>query len=337
MRHACDAGRRRTLRRWLAGAGIAIAGKQLAHAQAAAKPLPLVFILNPGHTAETSYWWPVLRQALAGLGWIEGRTVHFELRHGDHRPERIAALAREAIASNPALIWTAGPPPMILPVTRATASIPIVLGISGDVVSGGLATSLAHPGGNVTGMTLLVGELNGKLLESLKEVVPSLRNVGLLTNAVIPIAALERLLGEPARSLGLGLRIEAVSRVEQIGAALEALKRNGAEALVVENEPLLDQAMGEIAARSLAVRLPCISQAPGFAEAGGLLEFGADMAAMVRQSAAHIDRILRGAKPGDLPFEQPTRFVFLANAKTARELGLTLPPSILVRLDRVVE
>jgi putative ABC transport system substrate-binding protein len=336
MRGECNRSRRRSLRRIGCALGSAAAGIAAAGAQPA-RPLPLVAILNPGSEPPSRNWMPELRQALADLGWVEGRTVRFEIRHGDFRPDRIAALATHVIALAPNLIWTQGPPPMIAPITQATKTIPIVLGVSGEVVEAGLAKSLAHPAGNVTGMTLLVHELNAKVLEALKEAVPTMRRVGLLTNAVIPLPAQDRLVREPAHSLGLDLRAEAVSAPSQIGPALDALKKAGADALLIENEPLLAQSSSEVAARALALRLPSISQFSGFADSGGLLQLGADIVAMVRQSATHVDKILRGAKPGDLPLQQPTRIPFVVNLKTARALGLELPPSIMVRADRVVE
>ena len=336
MRQALDHGRRRSLRRIGASLGSVTVGVAASRARAT-EALPLVVILNTGNEASSLGWMPGFKQSLAGLGWVEGRTVRFRIRHGDYQPARIAALATEVIALRPNLIWTLGPPPMIAPIVQGTTTIPIVIGVSAELVEAGLAESLAHPGRNVTGMTLLLRELNAKVLETLKEVVPGMRRVGFLTNAVIPSRFFDRLVGEPARALGLEWRMEAVSAAGQIGAALDALKQAGADSLLVESEPLLAGSSHEIAARALALRLPSISQSSSFADAGGFLQLGADVYGMIRQSAGHVDKILRGAKPGDLPLEQPTRFPFVVNLKTARALAIKLPPSIMVRIDRVIE
>lgn len=297
--------------------------------------LPLIAILDTGPPRDLP-WMPGFKQGLAELGWVEGRSVRFETRYAEDRPDRMAALAQEVVTLKPDLIFTHGRAAMIRAVTQATATIPIVVGVSGDLVDAGFVKSLARPGGNVTGMTVLVSELDPKRLEMLKDAVPKIRRVGALINAQTPHRNSE-LLGEGARALGLQLHIERVSTPAEIRGALSALKKNGVDAVFVQDEPMLARSAPDVAALALTLKFPSISQSPGFAESGGLLQFGANIRETFRRSAGHVDRILRGAKPGDLPIEQPTKFELIVNLKTAKVLGLKMAPSVLLRADRVIE
>ena len=335
MRAVEDADKRQTLRcvsGVLVGVNIGISD---AAAQARAK-LPLIGILDPGPAHSTNPWLPAFKQALAGLGWAEGRTVAFEARYADHRPDLMAGLAREVIGLKPDLIFTYGSIAMVRIVAEATATIPIVVGVTGEFVATGLARSLARPGGNVTGMTLMIAEENAKRLEVMRDALPSTRRVGAL-NEFATTTAWDEAVAATARTLGFQLQIVRVAAPSEISGAIATLKNQGADALFMMDGPMLAQAAPEVTALALKLRLPSIAQSPGFADAGGLLQFGADIVELIRSSARHVDRILRGAKPEDLPIEQPTKFELVVNLNTAKALGLKIPPNVLARADRVVE
>lgn len=335
MKAVEDADKRQTLR-CVSGVLIGVTiGISHAAAQARSK-LPLIGILNPGPAQPASPWMPAFKQALAGLGWAEGRTVAFEPRHADHRPDLMAGLAREVIGLKPDLIFTYGSIAMVRIVAEATATIPIVVGVTGEFVAAGLARSLARPGGNVTGMTLMHAEAFAKRLEIMRDALPSTRRVGAL-NEFATTAASDDAFAATARTLGVQLQIVRVTAPSEISGAIATLKKQGADALFMMDGPMLAQAAPEVTALALKFRLPSIAQSPGFADAGGLLQFGADIVDLIRSSARHVDKILRGAKPEDLPIEQPTRFELVVNLNTAKALGLRITPAVLVRADRVVE
>jgi len=335
MKAVEDADKRQTLRcvsGVLIGVNIGISD---AAAQVRAK-LPLIGILDPGPAHSTSPWMAAFKQALAELGWAEGRTVAFEARYADHRPDLMAGLAREVIGLKPDLIFTHGPTATVRIVAEATATIPIVVGLTGEFVASGLAKSLARPGGNVTGMTLMHAEANAKRLEVIRDALPSTRRVGTLTEFA-NTTAWDEAFAATARTLGLQLQIVRVAAPSEISGAIARLKKQGADALFLIDGPMLAQAAPEVTALALKFRLPSIAQSSGFADAGGLLQFGADIVELFRSSARHVDKILRGAKPEDLPIEQPTKFELVVNLNTAKALGLKIPPNLLARADRVVE
>jgi putative tryptophan/tyrosine transport system substrate-binding protein len=297
---------------------------------------PLLAILDSGSPVGQGPWMLAFKQALAELGWVDGRSVRFETRHAENRLDRMAAAAKEVVTLKPDLIFTHGTSTMIRAVVQAAGTIPIVVGATGDPVAAGFAKSLARPGGNVTGMSLLYGELEQKRLEILKDAVPGIRRVGVLVNAVTASRYDEGLL-EATRPLDIQLEFQRVATPDEIRRAVTALKRRSADALLVQDEPLLARSVRDIAALALTLRLPSISQSSRFAESGGLLQFGADILDVFRRSAGHVDKILRGAKPGDVPIEQPTKFALIVNLKTAKALGLTIPPSLLARADQVID
>jgi ABC-type uncharacterized transport system substrate-binding protein len=305
-----------------------------AHAQGPSPPL--IAILDSGSPVGQGPWMLAFKQALAELGWVDGRSVRFETRHAGNRLDRMAAAAKEVVTLKPDLIFTHGTSTMIRAVVQAAGTIPIVVGATGDPVAAGFAKSLARPGGNVTGMSLLYGELEQKRLEILKDAVPGIRRVGVLVNAVTASRYDEGLL-EATRPLDIQLEFQRVATPDEIRRAVTALKKRSADALLVQDEPLLARSVRDIAALALTLRLPSISQSSRFAESGGLLQFGADILDVFRRSAGHVDKILRGAKPGDVPIEQPTKFALIVNLKTAKALGLTIPPSLLLRADQIIE
>jgi ABC-type uncharacterized transport system substrate-binding protein len=298
--------------------------------------LPWIAILDNGPESGKPPWINSFKEELAQLGWVEGRTVRFETRYADNRVDRMADAARQVVTLKPNLIFTHGPTAMIRAVTEATATIPIVVGSGGDLVGEGFAKSLSRPGGNVTGMTLLPGELESKRLEILKETFPKLQRVAVLVTATTSNRYVE-LLREGARQLNIKLQFARVSTPGEVPRAFGEMRKGGAEALLVQDGPMLASSAYDIAALTLTFRLPSISQVPRFAESGGLLQYGADILDIFRRSAWHVDKVLRGTKPADIPIEQPVKFTLIVNLKTAKELAVALPPHLLARADRVIE
>ena len=337
MKSGGDADKRQTLRCVAVLLGVNI-GVLDAGGQARAK-LPLIGILDPGFANDVHPWLPAFTQALAGLGWVEGRTVALQTRYADNRPDRMAGLAREIVGLKPDLIFTHGGWGMLRVVTTAAGTIPIVV-MSGELVPGGFAKSLARPGGNVTGMSLT--DARPKQFEILKDAVPSIQRIGalmpigreLVTGAAATASAPFAL---SAQAIGLQVQIAWISARSEIVEAIVALKKQGAEALLLADNPMMNESTPEVVALALQLRLASISQAPGFADAGGLLQFGADVVQLFRGAAGHADRILRGARPEDLPIEEPTKYELVVNLKTAKALGLKMPPTVLARADRIVE
>jgi len=245
-------------------------------------------------------------------------------------------VARRVVTLKPDVIFTHGPTAMIRVVTQATATIPIVVGSGGDLVAAGFAKSIARPGGNVTGMTVLADELESKRLEILKETVPKLQRGTVLVAATTSPAYME-VLRQAGRRLDINLQFARVSTPKELPQTFREIRDGGGDAVLVQEGPMLASSASDIAALALTSRLPSISQVPRFAEAGGLLQYGADIVDVFRRSASHVDKVLRGTKPADIPIEQPAKFTLIVNLKTARTFGITIPPSVLARADRVIE
>jgi putative tryptophan/tyrosine transport system substrate-binding protein len=297
---------------------------------------PWIVILETGSESTRPAWMSSFKQELAQLGWIEGRNVRVDTRYADNQVDRMADLARQVVSLKPDLIFTYGQAAMIRAVTESTATIPIVVGSSGDLVGDGFAKSLARPGGNVTGMTLLFGDLELKRLEILKEAVPKVQRVAVLVTATTTSRYVE-ILREGARRLDIKLQFARVSTPGEVPQAFGEMRKGGVDALLVQDGPMLASSAYDIAALARTFRLPSISQVPRFAESGGLMQYGADILDVFRRSAWHVDKVLRGAKPGDVPIEQPTKFELVINLKTAKALGLTIPQSLLVRADELIQ
>jgi putative ABC transport system substrate-binding protein len=277
------------------------------------------------------------RQGLRDLGYVEGQHMRLEYRYADWQPERLPALAAELVQRNPDVLFTFTTPG-VLAAKQATATIPIVVGAAGDLVAQGLVASLAQPGGNITGMTLFGPELDGKRLERLKAAVPQITYVAVLVNPANPASArrLEDLAVE-AQTLGVQLhRVEARDPSEFEG-AFAAITASRADARLVANDAVFHAHRRRLVALAATHRLPAISGIPGFAEAGGLIQYGNNPLAMVRRAATHVVKILKGAKPDELPVERPMQFELVINLKTAKELGLTIPPTVLFQADEVMK
>jgi len=276
-------------------------------------------------------------EALARLGWVEGRNLIVERRITGEDPERRKTAARELVAANPDVIVAAGIVD-VLPVHAQTRTLPIVVISGRDIVEAGLADSLAHPGGNVTGIVNLGGELDGKRIELLNELVPAATRISFLAYARLPrsaprAAAIEAL----ARQLGLRVTARPVSEAAEIDDALAASAADHDQAMLVEGGAVISQNRARVIALAAQYRLPAIYENREFVESGGLLSYAQVFRENSERAAALVDKILKGAKPADLPVEQPTRFELVVNLKTAKALGLTVPPSILARADEVIE
>jgi ABC-type uncharacterized transport system substrate-binding protein len=315
--------------------GAAAAWPLAARAQQAGK-LPTIGFLVPGTPSSHGQWFAALVQRLRELGWIEGRTVAIEYRWAEGRTERFDEIAAEFVRRKIDVIVTSGTAGGVA-AKQATSVIPIVFAAAGDPVGTGLVASLARPGGNVTGLSIQQTDLVGKRLELLREVIPGLRQLAMLVNVGNPLAVVER--GEvqaAARTLGLDFITLEIRRGEDIAPAFEALKGR-AEALYVAGEPLILTNRARINTLALVARLPAIYGQREYVEPGGLMSYGPNFPDLFRRAADYVDKILRGAKPADLPVEQPTKFDLIINLTTAKALGLEVPPTLLARADEVIE
>jgi putative tryptophan/tyrosine transport system substrate-binding protein len=295
--------------------------------------LPTVGVLG-SNAAIWRPWMDAFVQRLRELGWIEGRTILIEYRWADARPERVAEIAAEFVDLKVDVILTAGPNTAIA--KQATSIIPIVFAISNDPVGGGLVASLAQPGGNVTGLSLQATDLSGKRVELLRELVPQLRRLAVIGNVGFRDAVLEMAnVRAAARALGLEVVPLEIQRAKDI-TPFAALNPQ-ADALYVVADALVTSNRTRILTLALAARLPMIFNDRDAVQAGGLMSYGTSNAKRFARAADYVNKILRGAKPGDLPVEQPTQFDLTINLTTAKALGLEVPPTLLARADEVVE
>jgi ABC-type uncharacterized transport system substrate-binding protein len=298
--------------------------------------LPTIGFFSAGSAAPLSSWVAALVQRLRELGWIEGRTVAIEYRWAEGRNERLAEIAAEFVRLKVDIIVTHSAAPVIA-AKQATAVIPIVFAVAADPLGTGLVASLARPGGNVTGLSSRTGDLAGKRLELLRELIPSLRRLAIMANVDAPGAVLEVAdVQASARALGLEVVRSEIRRAEDIAPALEALKGH-ADALFVPPEPLVFANRIRINILAASARLPTMYGSRDYVEAGGLMSYGPNFPDQFRRAGDYVDKILRGTKPGDIPVEQPSKFDLVINVTTAKALGLTIPESFLLRADEVIE
>jgi putative tryptophan/tyrosine transport system substrate-binding protein len=277
-----------------------------------------------------------LVRRLRELGWIEDRNVAIAVRWAEGRPERYSEIAAEFIRLKVDVIVTGGTQ-SVLALKQATSIIPIVFATVADPVGIGLVASLARPGGNITGLSMQQNDLGSKRLDLLREVVPGLRRLAILTNIDSPAAVLER--NEVQAAAGaFGLKVDAfdIRRTEDIATAFEAFK-DEADALYLVNEPLVNFNRIRINTLALGARLPTMHSSRENVELGGLISYGPNILDQYRRAADLVDKILHGAKPGEIPVEQPTKFDLIVNLITAKVLGLTVPPMLLARADEVIE
>jgi putative tryptophan/tyrosine transport system substrate-binding protein len=276
-------------------------------------------------------------KGLHDLGWIEGQNLAIEWRFAEGQVGRLAELAADLARIRVDAIVTAAAP-SALAAQGATRTIPIVVLDPGDPVGLGLVASLARPGGNITGVSSIAPELAAKRLALLKEAVPAMVRVAVLSNAAIPPAEIAmRELEAAAKVLGVQIQSVPIQGVKGIEQAFAEVARQHADGIIVFPDPLTFSNEVAITGFALKNRIPALYGAMEFVQAGGLMSYGPSYSEMFRRGANYVDRILKGAKPGDLPIEQPTRFEFVLNLKTAKALGLTIPQSVLLRADRVIE
>ena len=306
-----------------------------ARAQQVAK-LPTIGFLGPNTRSSGSEWVAAFVQRLRALGWIDGRTVAIEYRWAEGHNERYTEFAAEFVRLKVDVIVVSGTP-AVMAAKQATSVIPIVFATAGDPVGNGLVASLALPGGNVTGLATLSADLASKRLELLREVVPGLRRLAIMADIGNPFTVLE--LGEVqtvAKTLGLEVVTLEIRRAQDIMPAFDALK-DRSEALYVCISPLASTNQIPINILAVGMRLPTMHGSRDYVEAGGLMSYGPNFPDLFRRAADYVDKILRGAKPGNIPVEQPIKFDFVVNLITAKALGMTLPPALLTRADEVIE
>jgi putative tryptophan/tyrosine transport system substrate-binding protein len=313
--------------------GAAAAWPLAARAQHAGKTWRIAFI---AHVPSIIYEEPLFDD-LRELGYIEGQNIIIERRYAEGRPERFQEFAAEMVRLKADLIITTTTP-AALAARNATTTIPIVIPTAIDPVGTGLIASLAHPGGNITGGAILVGELAAKRLQLLKEVVPNLSRTGVLWNSANPANALAlRETDGAARAIGVTLQSHEVKGPKDFEVAFARMAEERLDALFVLDDALTIQYGKQIADFAMQKRLPSVFSAKDGVEAGGLMTYGPRYSEMMRRAASLVDKILRGAEPASLPMEQPTAFDLVINLKTANAIGLTVPPLLLARADEVIE
>jgi putative ABC transport system substrate-binding protein len=297
--------------------------------------MPRVGVLAPGVPLGPCV--EAFRQGLRDLGYIEGQTIALDVRWDEYQRERWPDLAADLVRLRVHII-VAGTTAAAQAAKHATSTIPIVTAVSADPVREGLVASLAQPGGNITGLSIMTPELSGKRLELLTQAVPGLARVALLLDTGSPRRDLHLHDHEAgARALGVQLLPLAVRGPEEFAGAFQAARAGQAEALIMATSPLFGAHRAQLAELALASRLPTMGSDAGYAKAGGLMDYGANQIESWRRAATYVHKILHGAKPGDLPVEQPTQFTLVINRKTAQALGLTLPPALLIQADEVIQ
>ena len=322
-------------RRFIVALGSAAVWPLVARAQQAGK-LPTIGYLGSGTPTSQRTWITAVVERLRELGWIEGRTITIVYRWAEGRPERFAEIAREFVQLKVDVIFAVGTE-AALAMKEATSVIPIVFPVAGDPVGTGLVGSLAHPGGNVTGLSNQAIDLGRKRLEILREVLPGLSRLAIMANAAYAGGAPEiDEVRAATRKLGVELVPLEPRRTEEITPALESLK-DRVEALYVVGDPLMNLNRMRINTFALAARLPTMYVQREYVESGGLMSYGPNYPDLNRRAADYVDKILRGTKPGDIPVEQPTKFDLVINLITAKAIGVAIPSMLLARADEVIE
>jgi putative ABC transport system substrate-binding protein len=306
-----------------------------ARAQRQSGKRPMIGLLTAGAPATHGRWVNAFVERLRELGWVEGRTITIEYRWGEGHSDRYAQIAEEFVRLNVDVIVTQGG--AVEAAEKATSVIPIVFTVAGDPLGAGAVASLARPGSNVTGLSLQFTDLAGKRLQLLREAVPGLGRLAIMANVDYRAAALEMAEVEAAaRKLGLDVTTSPIRRAEDIAPAVAPLQGR-ADALYVCADPLMSTNQVQINTLALNARLPTMHAIAEFVKAGGLMSYGPNFPDLWRRAAEYVDKIVKGAKPADLPVQQPTTFELVINLKTAEALGLTVPQSLLQRADEVIE
>jgi putative ABC transport system substrate-binding protein len=303
----------------------------LAEAQQPTKKVPRIGFLASRSPTSSSSVTEAFRQGLRELGYVEGQNIRIEYRHAEGKPDRFLDLATELLRLKVDVIVTSSTPG-VLAAKKASSTIPIVFGSINDPVASGLVASLARPGGNATGLTNFSPVLGGKRLELLKETVPKVTRVAHLWNPDSPGSEMQA----AAQALGLQIQSLEVRSANDFDSAFEAVLRGPAHAFVTSPNPFIDTHLKRIVDFATKSRLPAIYPNRIHVDAGGLMSYAPDLDANFRRAATYVDKILKGAKPADLPVEQPTKFELAINLKAAKQIGLTIPPNVLARADRVI-
>ena len=314
--------------------GAAAAWPLAARAQSS---IPVVGFLNSLSSAETSDVAAAFRQGVAQAGFVEGKSIRFEYLYADGAYQRLPGLAAEFVGRNVAVI-AAGAPPAALAAKAATATIPIVFVVGFDPVMAGLVVSYNRPGGNATGVCLITSPLAQKRLELIFELVPKARIVSMLVNPTFADTAIEVQDAQTAaRANGRQLLTVNAGTAVEIDSAFALIREQGADALIVASDPFFVTQREQLAALAARHGIPAIYPFREYAVAGGLMSYGASLTGAYRQAGLYVGRILKGEKPADLPVVQPTTFEMVINLKTAKALGITMPPSLLARADELLE
>ncbi len=307
-----------------------------AEAQQAGKVYRIGY-LDQGSAARSRPYFEAFRQGLRDLGWVEGQNIAIEGRFAEGKTDQLPTLAAELVRLKVDLIVTSNTP-AALAAKQATTTIPIVIGLAADPVGSGIVAGLARPGGNITGWTHLGLELRAKYLDLLKEAVPQARRFGVLWNPANQVHRPSlKIIEAAAQRLNVELHLVGVQDPKEFESTFSALVGKRVEALVVFPDGMFLAQIPLIIALAARSRLPAMYGFREYAEAGGLMAYGANLFDMHRRGASFVNKILKGAKPGDLPVEQPTTFELIINLKTAKALGLTIPPSMLGRADEVIQ
>ena len=299
--------------------------------------IPRIGYLGPFSPSSSAALIEAFRQGLAQLGYEEGRNIFIDYRWAEGTPERFPSLAAELIKLGVEVIVTQSNP-AVAALQQATRTIPIVVVAMGDPVASGFIASLAHPGGNITGLSNLAEQLAGKWLEVLREAVPKLSSVAVL--AVTETSGHRTFWAEiqmTARSLKVAAQRFEIAKPDEIDPVFAILVKDHPQGLIVLPHAVTFDRRAQITSLAAKHRLPAMYSASLYAEAGGLMSYGTSLTDLSRRAATYVDKILKGAKPADLPVEQPTKFEFVINLKTANQIGLTIPPNVLARADRVIK
>ena len=318
-------------------AALVLALRAMTHAQQPTK-VPRIGYLGATSVSATSDRTEPFRQGLRELGYVEGKIIVIEWRYAEGKLDRLPAIAAELVRLKVDIIVTSGPIPTRA-AKEATVTIPIVMAQDSDPVANGFVASLTRPGGNITGLSTLAPELNGKRLDLLREIVPKLSRVAVLGTSTQP--GNEQSLKEvelAAKAFGVKLQYLDVLSSKEIATAFRAATKGRADAvLMLLAGPVFNPSRTPIIELAVKNRLPVIYRNRADVEAGGLVSYGVDLTNLYRRAATYVDKILKGAKPADLPVEQPIKFEFIINLKAAKQIGLTIPPNVLVRADKVIK
>ncbi|HVO93783.1 MAG TPA: ABC transporter substrate-binding protein [Terriglobales bacterium] len=323
---------------WVIVSVLLVAGA-VAQAQQPMTKIHRIGFLSGASLASTQGRIEAFRQGLRALGYTESENIFIEWRFADGNFDRLSSLADELIRLRVDLIVVAGGEPVAYAVKRATQTIPIVMANAFDPVTSGLVASLARPGGNITGFTTTPGpEIHGKQTEILSEAIPKLSRLGVLTNPTNSFSVLAlKEIETTAKKLAISIQVVEARSADDFEGGFALLARQRAQALLQVPDPTFINQRTRLIELETKSRLPAMHSSIEYADAGALLAYGADRTDLFRRAATYVDKILKGAKPADLPVEQPTKFEFVINLKTARQIGLTIPPNVLARADKVIK